>query len=72
MLGLLLEADHPAVGVELGHAVALGVLDVVAEDRRPLGVGGDPLELLAEAVAVEDVVAEDQGDRVVRRRTRGR
>ena len=42
MRRLLLDVDHPAVAVELGHAVALGVLDVIAEDRRPVAAGGRP------------------------------
>ena len=40
-LGLLLEADDLAGVVELGDSVAFGVLDVIAEDRRPLGPAGD-------------------------------
>ena len=62
-LGLLLDGDGVEVGVELHDAEALGVVDVVAED------GGEPLrlgvlhraaEVPSQAVAVEDVVAEDE------------
>jgi hypothetical protein len=36
-VGFLLEADDAAVGVELGDAVALRVLDPVAEHGRAVG-----------------------------------
>ena len=47
-----------AGGVELDHAVALGVGDMVGEDRAAVRVRV-LLEVRAEPVAVEDVVAED-------------
>jgi hypothetical protein len=49
--------------VELDDAVALGVGHVVGEHRPAVRVV-ELLELRAEAVAVEDVVAEDHRDRV--------
>ena len=62
---LLLEADHPAVGVELGHAEALRVRDLVEQragpERAALELGGDAVERLA----AQDVVAEDAAERVV-------
>ena len=51
------------VVVERDDAVALGIGDVVGENDAAVGVG-PALQLLAEAGAVEDVVAEDQGDRI--------
>ena len=62
MLGLLLDAQHLAVCVELHDAEALGVWHIVAEDGAAalvLGVGDSILQDLGEAVAVEDVVAQD-------------
>ena len=38
-LRLLLEADHVALGVELGHAEAFGVLDAVEEGACTPGAG---------------------------------
>ena len=58
--GLLLDAQHLAGGVDLGHAVALGVADPVAEHRGARGPGGRALQLVDQAVAEEDVVAEHQ------------
>ena len=62
-LGLLLDGDGVEVGVELHDAEALGVVDVVAEDGgEPAGLGvlHRAAEVAAQAVAVEDVVAEDE------------
>lgn len=65
-LGLLLDGDGTALAVELHDAEALGVVHVVAEDRRPprLGVLDGARQMAAEAVAVEDVVAEHEGARL--------
>ena len=68
MLGLLLDAQHLAVCVELHDAEALGVRHIVAEDGAAalvLGVGDSILQNLGEAVAVEDVVAQDHCAAVV-------
>ena len=65
-LGLLLDGDGPALRIELHDAEALGVVHVVAEDRgaaRPRVLDG-LLQVTAEAVAVEDVVAEHQRARL--------
>lgn len=64
--GLLLDGDGPALAVELHNAEALGVVDVVAEDRGAarLGVLDGARQVAAEAVAVEDVVAEHQRARL--------
>lgn len=61
-LGLLLDGDGPALAVELHDAEALGVVHVVAEHRGAarLRVFDGLLQVSAEAVAVEDVVAEHQ------------
>ena len=65
-LGLLLDGDGPPLAVELHDAEALGVVHVVAEDRGAarLRVLDGFLQVAAEAVAVEDVVAEHQGARL--------
>ena len=65
-LGLLLDGDGPALRIELHDAEALGVVHVVAEDRGAarLRVLDGLLQVAAEAVAVEDVVAEHQRARL--------
>lgn len=64
--GLLLDGDGTALPVELHDAEALGVVDVVAEDRGAarLGVLDGARQVARQAVAVEDVVAEHQGARL--------
>ena len=64
--GLLLDGDGAALAVELHDAEALGVVDVVAEDRGAarLGVLHGARQVAGQAVAVEDVVAEHQGARL--------
>lgn len=63
---LLLDGHGPALAVELNDAEALGVVHVVAEDRRAarLGVLDGARQVAAESVAVEDVVAEHEGARL--------
>ena len=63
---LLLDGDGTALAVELHDAEALGVVHVVAEDRGPprLGVLDGARQVARQAVAVEDVVAQDQGARL--------
>lgn len=65
-LGLLLDGDGPALVVELHDAEALGVVDVVAEDRGAarLCVLHGARQVARQAVAVEDVVAENQRARL--------
>ena len=64
--GLLLDGDGPPLAVELHDAEALGVVHVVAEDRGAarLGVLHGARQVARQAVAVEDVVAQDQGARL--------
>ena len=64
--GFSLDGDGPALRIELDDAEALGVVHVVAEDRGPTGLGvlDGARQMAAEAVAVEDVVAEHQGARL--------
>ena len=57
-LGLLDDLDRPAIAVEGDHAVAFRVCDVIAENRR-LGPRVRLLQHLGQAVAEEDVVAQD-------------
>lgn len=64
LLGLLFEAEDVALFVELDDAVALGVFDVIAKHRRALAPLGHLLQRIREAVAVEEIVAEDERDRV--------
>ena len=63
---LLLDGDGPALAVELHDAEALGVVDVVAEDRGAarLRVLHGARQVAGQAVAVEDVVAEHQRARL--------
>lgn len=60
--GLLLDGDGPPLRIELDDAEALGVVHVVAEHRGAarLRVLDGLLQVPAEAVAVEDVVAEHE------------
>ena len=60
--GLLLDGDGPPLRIELHHAEALGVVDVVAEDRGAarLGVLDGARQVARQAVAVEDVVAQHE------------
>lgn len=64
--GLLLDGDGPPLAVELDDAEALGVVDVVAEDRGAarLCVLHGARKVARQAVAVEDVVAQHQGARL--------
>ena len=61
-LGLLLDGDGPPLAVELHDAEALGVVHVVAEDRGAarLGVLDGARQVARQAVAVEDVVTQDE------------
>ena len=65
-LGLLLDGDGAALAVELHDAEALGVVDVVAEDRGAarLCVLDGARQVARQAVAVEDVVAQHEGARL--------
>ena len=64
--GLLLDGDGPPLRIELDDAEALGVVHVVAEDRGPtrLRVLYGARQVAAEAVAVEDVVAQHERARL--------
>ena len=63
---LLLDGDGPPLAVELHDAEALGVVDVVAEDRGAarLRVLHGARQVARQAVAVEDVVAEHERARL--------
>ena len=64
--GLFLDGDGAALPVELNDAEALRVVHVVAEDRGAarLGVLDGACQVARQAVAVEDVVAEDERARL--------
>jgi hypothetical protein len=62
---LLLDRNQPTAGVTLADAVPLRVPHRVAEQHTPVDAGGRRLQGLRETLAVEDVVAQHQGDRVV-------
>ena len=66
-MGLFLDGQHALVLVELHNAEALGVLDMVAEDRGTarLGILDRLAQIAAKAVSVENIVAEDHGARVI-------
>src|SRR5439155_1053623 len=70
LVRLLLDAQHVAVGVELHDAVVLRVGHRVGEDHAARDARV-PAQRRAEALAVEDVVAEDQRDRLVADEVRG-
>jgi predicted nuclease with RNAse H fold len=59
VLRLLLQRHRLPAGVELHHAVLTGVRDAIGEDGGAVDQG-EAAEMATEAVAVEDVVAEDQ------------
>ena len=62
MLGLLFNRDDPALLVEFDDAESLRIIDVVAENGRPLLFLGFLLRFLqkaGEAMAIEDVVAQN-------------
>ncbi len=61
LLGLFLDAQHASLLVQLGHAIGLGILHVVAKHGCPHFAAGHVLEQAAQARAVEDVVAQHQG-----------
>jgi len=61
--GFFLQAEHPAIGIELHHAVALRVAHGVGEDGGPAAVAVAGGELGHQVVAVEEVVAQHQGGR---------
>src|ERR1700709_1827074 len=66
--GLLLDGDQVPGLVGLADAVALGVADGVADNGGALvgvDLGDGVLEHRGEALAVEDVVAQDEGGGVV-------
>jgi len=62
---LLLDRNQPTAGVTLADAVPLRVPHRVAEQHTPVDAGGRRLQGLRETLAVEDVAAQHQGDRVV-------
>ena len=61
MRGLFLQREHPAVGSELHDAVARGIRDMVAEDRRAVPARAGAFERFHEVVAVEKIIAEHEG-----------
>ena len=68
VLGFLLDAQTVAVGIELGHAIALGVVDIIAEHgglALLLGALDGILQHAGESAAVEDVVAQHEAGTVV-------
>src|SRR5262249_33073731 len=62
--GLLLETDDLPFCIDLGNPVALGVLHIVAEDRRAVRLLRRAPDSIPQSHAVEDVVAQDQGDAI--------
>src|SRR5689334_3250948 len=53
----LLDVEGTSLGIELHDSVPLGILDVVAEDRRASGIGRGFLNALDESLAEEQIVA---------------
>ena len=58
--GFFLNTNRAPLGVELHHAVALGVMDVIGKDRGAVGALSRAPELAVEARSVKDVVAQYQ------------
>src|SRR5439155_7887567 len=56
-----LAPDRASVGAELDDTITLGIAHPVSEHRRAGRAVGGALEVLRQAVAVENVVAEGQG-----------
>ena len=68
VLGLLLDAEAVALAIELGHTVALGVADPIAEDGGLVLLVGSAHGLLEHArktCTMEDVVAQHKTGAVV-------
>src|SRR3954469_4085107 len=65
LLRLLLDREQAAALANLGHPVALWVVDPVTEQRASVERLGFPLEQRSEAVTVEDVVAQHESDAFV-------
>lgn len=59
--GLFLDREHTSVGSEFDDSVGFGVGDVVAENGRTGRMGIRGLQRGDEFVAVEEIVAKDQG-----------
>src|SRR5690606_16150600 len=64
VLRLLLDRQGAPVRIQVHHAVTLRVTNVVPEDVGASRPRGSLQQLSGEAVAVEDVVAENQGRRI--------
>ena len=58
---LFFEADGLARLVEFDHPITLGIVHVVGEDRGAAGLLSCRRQVVGKFVAVEDVVAENQG-----------
>ncbi|MNP42693.1 hypothetical protein D3C76_1364760 [compost metagenome] len=64
-LRLFLDRQHTALLVEFGYAVALWIMHVISKYRRPYipAIGAQQQRL--EIMAVENVVAQYQGGRII-------
>ena len=62
LLRFFLDGNRLAGGIELHHAETLRIAHVIAENRGAAPTLGRLTQHGAEAVAIEDVVAEDQAD----------
>ena len=63
--GFFFEGNNAAVGGEFDDAVALRVCDMITENGRAGGAAAGALQGLHEVVAVEEIVAEDEGGGLV-------
>ena len=61
LAGLFFDGQGASLAVEVHHAEALRIGHGVGEDRRPLFQLGGAAQLRGQIVAIEDVVAQDQG-----------
>src|SRR5581483_11728478 len=61
--GFLLDRNRPALSIELHHAVTLGIVDMIAENRRPLRkLSERPVKSIP---AVKHVITQDQRDAIL-------
>ena len=62
---LLFDGNRCAFPVKLHHAIAFRILHVVAKHGGAIGLLGRLLQGLAQAVTMENIVPQDQADRVI-------
>src|SRR5690606_19982299 len=64
MLGFLLEAESATFRIQFNDTIALGIIDLVSENRRAGSPLSRSLQKVSDSRAKEDIVAKNQGDGV--------